>query len=296
MELESFHRLVLAGVLGATSGMLAWLVAKLGLILWSAVTARRREILPMLAAPGDSKRREHRRLGREIGAWLASLLAAAAVFTVVYLFAPARIAFEVADWSWIAAAAMVIADLGFVLYMIYRIARARRRFGHAWAMRRSVGAVLERLSISGYRIFHEVRVEDELIDHVVLGEKGVFLVTTVARRPDRKDPERMVKLKAGKLGFSNGVIEGMPVGNAARKLSMLSSELNRIVGHKVAVKSIIAVPGWRSQPEADANHLLLNEDNLVTMTSWTSAETFLMREDLPGLEKFLGDASSVATL
>ncbi|MDX1442729.1 MAG: nuclease-related domain-containing protein [Gammaproteobacteria bacterium] len=296
MELELFHRIVMAGVFGVVAGMAAWLVAKGSLLLWSLWATRRPVGQPMPSAPGDSERRAHRRLGRELAAWLASLLVSLTVFLEAYFFGPTQIEMQVAMWGWILALLLVIGDLGFVGYMLYRIVRARRRHRYAWAMRRAVGGILERTCLGGYRLFNEVRIEDEVIDHVLLGEKGVFLISTIARRPPRKLDAPTVKLKAGKLGFSDGVIEGIPVGDAARKLSLLGSELTRLVGHRVQVKSIIAVPGWNSQPDADANHLLLNENNLVSLASWNSADAFLMHEDLPNLESFLNDAASIKLL
>ena len=296
MELDLFHRIVLAAAVGVVSGIVALLAAGLGLLAWAPLAKRRPIGLAMPAAPGDRNRRAHRRLGRELSGWLASLLTAAIVFALVFLFGPQRLEDEIAVWGWIAAVIIVLGDLGFTGYMLYRIVRARRDHRHAWAMRRAVGGVLERTNLGGYRLFNEVRVEDEVIDHVLLGEKGVFIINTIARQVPRKLDAPTVKLKAGKLGFSDGAIEGIPVGDAARKLSLLGGELSRRVGHRVHVRSILAVPGWNSQPDADANHLLLNENNLVTVASWNSADAYLMSEDLPGLEQFLTEACSVKVL
>jgi hypothetical protein len=296
MELELFHRLVLAGAIGAAAGMAAWLFARAAIVAWLPLAKRRVVNLALPASPGDRIRRKYRDYGRELAVWLSGLLVMLSVAVVVWLLAPQSVEWSLPLLAWIGMLVLVVGDLVFVGWVLYRIIRRRSELRHGWAMRRAVAGILERMCMNGYRIFHDVRVEDSVIDHVVLGEKGVFCITTVARRIPRKLESPTVRLKAGKLGFSDGFVAGIPVGDAARKLSLLSGELTRLVGHKVQVKSILAAPGWHSQPDADANHLLLNENNLVTMASWNSADAFLMHEDLPGLEKWLTDASTVKAL
>ncbi len=134
------------------------------------------------------------------------------------------------------------------------------------------------------------------MDHVVIGEKGVFVVNTVARPLPKGDGKAGVLLQAGKLVFSNGITEPVPVGEAARNLSLVTAEVSRIAGHRIMVRSVLAIPGWQTRPDGEANHLVLNESNLVTLASWNNPDAFLMNEDLLNLERFLTQASSRVAL
>lgn len=289
-----WHHLAAGLAGGAIGGLVFWLAARLGLL----VAARLPQALPftgeLLAGAGDRDRLRHGELGREIASLLAAVLVALIVAVAITL-AGAKI---VPAWpmpAWIAAGAAGFALVAFAIYQSIRLAGKRRRARFAWAARGAVGNVLERLNFSGNRVFHEVRVEGAVIDHVVVGRRGVFSINVVPRRLPNKAQRLPAELKNGKLRLA-GQLEALPVGDAARNMTLLTGALSRIVGHRVPVRSVLAVPGWDSRPDGKGNHLVLNEKNLVMLTSWNTPDAYLMDEDCATIQAFLHEASRAPRL
>lgn len=199
-------------------------------------------------------------------------------------------------WSWIPAALFAMALFAAGVWFTARVLRERRRLRFTWAAKAAVGDILKRLNFAGNRVFHEVAVEGATIDHVVVGLKGVFAVNVVARPAPRKaNGHAQVELRNGKLSLG-GQVEALPVGDAARNMSLLTAALTRIIGHRVTVRSVLAVPGWNTAPNNGGNHLLLNEGNLPMITSWNTPDVYLMAEDCAAIQQFLHGASRAQAL
>lgn len=293
MELETWQRVIAALITGMLAGAVAWLLGRASLFLGDLMR-RRLPTLNIPATAGDAARRTYRGLGRVMAVWLSAICAAALSAATAWFLMPAQIEWQVATWAWIIGTVLVIGDLGLVAWFLFKLFRARRIARYDWAAHRAVGGVLDRLCLAGYRVFHEVRLEGVSVDHVVLGEKGVFALKTVARVAPKS--RAAAKLENGKLAFSDGHIDAFSAGEAARNLGLLSGALTKILGHRANVRSVLALPGWQCRPDGAANHLLLNESNLVTLPSWNTPDAFLMNEDLPNLEAWLAERSSVERL
>src|SRR5690606_19353524 len=118
-----------------------------------------------------------------------------------------------------------------------------------------------------------------------------FAINVVARAlPKNAEGRPAVELKNGKLLLA-GNIEALPVGEAARNMTLLSSALTRLAGHRVPVRSVLVVPGWHCVPNDAGNHLVLNESSLAMVTSWNTPDAYLMDEDCLAIQTFLHEAS-----
>ena len=60
-----------------------------------------------------------------------------------------------------------------------------------------------------------------------------------------------------------------------------------MLGHKVRVRSVIAVPGWDIGEQASENHLLVNERTIPMLRGWRDQSDYLMNEDVDALQKEL---------
>lgn len=292
MTVEPFHQLIFALSVGVTGGIAALLLAQAGLFVWKYLPRMKLPYLNVTVGAGDAYRQQHRAAGRQLASGLLALTVAGFATAVAWLLRPGQLPVNVPLWGWIGVAVVLVAIIGFAGYGLFRLWQRRRMLALEWAACRGVGATLERLCLGGFRVFHDVVIEQVRMDHVVIGEKGVFVVNTVARRLPKGDGKAGVLLQAGKLVFSNGITEPVPVGEAARNLSLVTAEVSRIAGHRIMVRSVLAIPGWQTRPDGEANHLVLNESNLVTLASWNNPDAFLMNEDLLNLERFLTQASS----
>jgi len=119
---------------------------------------------------------------------------------------------------------------------------------------RAVGQELSQLMLDGYRIFHDFQADKFNIDHIVIGENGVFAIETKGRaKPDRGKgkEEARVTYDGQSLQFPSWS-EQEPLEQAKRQAAWLSNWLSKAVGAPVAVKPVLALPGWyveRKKPD-----------------------------------------------
>lgn len=239
------------------------------------------------AAAGAGVQRDWLAAGRQLAALGAGLLAALAVAGALGLAGGVDLGLP----GWFSALALLAAVLvlAAAAWRTSKLLIGRRQLKDAWQAQVATGSALKRLNQGGFRVFHDVRVEGAIIHHVVLGTRGVFAVTVVPRRVPR-GVRPVVELRNGKLVFGNET-DAMPVGEAARNMTLLAAALSRKAGHRVVVRSVIAVPGWNAVPTQGANHLLMNENNLVMLPSWNTPDAYLMDEDFGLLQDLLIQAS-----
>jgi hypothetical protein len=71
-----------------------------------------------------------------------------------------------------------VAATGFSIYQILRIIRKTRAMALGRDGERAVGQYLERFREQGFQVFHDVVGEHFNIDHVLIGDKGIFAIET----------------------------------------------------------------------------------------------------------------------
>ena len=67
----------------------------------------------------------------------------------------------------------------------------------------------------------------------------------------------------------------------------LEKEICKLLGHKIRVRSVIAVPGWNIGEQASERHLLVNERTIAMLRGWKDQSDYLMNEDVDALQKEL---------
>lgn len=147
--------------------------------------------------------------------------------------------------------------VGFVAYFIYRLNKAlRQRHNERLGLdcERAVGQELNQLMLDGCRVFHDFQTEKFNIDHIVVGENGVFAIETKGRaKPDRgKGQEDARVIYDGQTLQFPTWREQEPLDQAKRQASWLSEWLSKAVGDQVPVKPALALPGWyvdRKKPD-----------------------------------------------
>jgi hypothetical protein len=153
-----------------------------------------------------------------------------------------------------AAAAMAAAAYSYSLIRLVQQIRKRRETRIRRDGKISVGQALEALAQDGYRVFHDFPAESSLIDHIVLGKNGVFTVTTkVHMRPgNSKRVEDATVTYNGHALFFRRQADEKTISHAQQQADWLSEWIARATGEEVAVRAVVAVPGWfvqRTTPE-----------------------------------------------
>lgn len=143
-------------------------------------------------------------------------------------------------------AAVAVGFLGYALFKLSRFRQERRKIRLGYEGRMIVGQALDRLMQPSGRVFHDYPAGDFDIDHIVVGAKGVFTIETrtcANRRPGNFRQDATVAYDSRALHFSNGTDIEM-IEQAQRQAEWLSRRLSRAVDEEIAVRAIIALPGW----------------------------------------------------
>ena len=111
---------------------------------------------------------------------------------------------------------------------------------------RFVGQYLEELRAGGARVFHDVLAEGFNLDHVVVSERGIFLIET--KTWTKLGPESKIRVEEGRL-YKNGFLENPnPIVQAAAEAAWLKQLLSQSIGKPVTVRAVVLFPGWWVEP------------------------------------------------
>lgn len=124
----------------------------------------------------------------------------------------------------------------------YRLFRHRQDLYLGLDGELAVGQELNLLMLDGYRVFHDFPADSFNIDHIVIGPNGVFAVETKGRPKPVKGDVNIIYDGEG-LKFPTHY-ESEPLEQAKRQATWLAKWLTSAVGSQVAVKPVLAFPGW----------------------------------------------------
>ncbi len=79
----------------------------------------------------------------------------------------------------------------------------------------------------------------------------------------------------------------MPIVNRTSTAARLEKEISQLLGQKIRVRSVIAVPGWNIGEQTSEQHLLVNERTIPMIRGWRDRSDYLMNEDVDALQKEL---------
>ncbi len=217
----------------------------------------------------------------------AIYLSGALVFLVLFVAAyvlQARSLFEgYPAWQlWLQIGFLALAAL-LAAWRLGRTILARRQVSFVRDANVAVGHQLQQISTGANRVFHDVVTSAGVVDHVLVGQTGVYAINVVARRGGKNGT---ALLDNNTIRFSNSD-EAVPVVGITAGAIRLEKEITRMLGHKVRVRSVIAVPGWDIGDQRSDKHLLVNERTIPMLRGWRDQSDYLMNEDVEALQKEL---------
>lgn len=214
----------------------------------------------------------------------STYVGAAVVFVVMYgvawlLDGPSLFA-GYPEWQLYAVFAALLGAACFAAYRLLHTVLCWRavRFLHDANM--AIGHQLQQIAAEHGRAYHDVPTPAGVIDHVLVGQNGVYAVTVIARRRWRKG---VVRLDDNELVFSNAGYRA-PIVDATAGARRLARECRHLTGRPVRVRSVIAVPGWDIADQFGQEHLLVNERNLAMMRGWRDRGDYLMDEEAAAIQ------------
>ncbi len=147
----------------------------------------------------------------------------------------------------------------------------------------AIGHQLQRIAAEHGCAYHDVPTHGGIIDHVLVGQNGVYALTVIARRHWRTGE---VRLDDNELRFSSSQ-QPMSLVDATAGARGLARECRHLAGRPVRVRSVIAVPGWHIAEQTGQAHLLVNEHSLAMMRGWRDQGDYLMDEEAAAIRQEL---------
>ena len=147
----------------------------------------------------------------------------------------------------------------------------------------AIGHQLHQLSGDITRAFHDVATSAGIVDHVIVSQNGLYAVNVIARRSRKRG---VATLDENSVEFSCSKNDE-PIAVINAKNSRLEKEFRKLLGHKVRVRSVIALPGWDIHEQTSHEHLLVNEQTIAMLTGWKDNSDHLMNEDVEILQREL---------
>jgi hypothetical protein len=169
---------------------------------------------------------------------------------------------------------------------VWRLGRtilARRQIKFVRDANVAVGHQLQNIATGANRVFHDVETSAGVVDHVLVGQTGIYAVNVVARRGAAKGK---AVLDNSDLRFANSE-STVSVVDTTASTARLEKEVCKLLRHKIRVRSVIAVPGWEIGEQASERHLLVNERTIAMLRGWKDQSDYLMNEDVDVLQQEL---------
>lgn len=243
------------------------------LIIFYRVLRQRRHSatspLPAMGArvPGQALLEGIDRIDQEIEDFTSGSLAFLALFVGVII---ADVYFGEPEARALSAAGSGAVGIAFYALSLTRLAhlmRERRNLRLGYDGRVAVVRALSILAPEGYRVYHDVPAEGFTIDHVVVGKKGVFaLETTTRAKPARAGGvEPATVAYNGQVLFFPRATDDRTVARAEKRAEWLSEWLGRATGEEVAVRAVVAAPGWFVKRTTPAGIPVVNPKQIASL-------------------------------
>lgn len=231
------------------------------------------------------------RLKGEQALYLTLTLMFFVTFGIAILLRPQDTYGELPQWQNLLVLSIVVLGAAYGVYRFVKVIIQRRHVAYVRDANLAVGHSLQRLTTDQIRVFHEVVCPAGVIDNVVVGLQGVYAVSVVAVKPGK---DNRVRLRGENLSFAPGNVS-RSIATAGHKAKQLTKVLQKQTGHKVRVRSVIAVPGWDIESQTSEDYLVVNERNLAMMRGWKDQKDFLMNEDVETINRYLTERNTVSS-
>ena len=256
---------------------------------WLAVGASLQRRNPfgehILREPGHRVRQSLQNLDRRYFLYLSGLMVFVLLLVVALALRTPPLPFELPAWVWLALTAVAAVVSLLIPFQVVKLKRDRSKLAFRKSANMAVGHALQRIASRGYNVYHDVRVGSHVIDNVVIGAKGAYAVNVFVLGNQRAK-NGTARLDDSSLVFGKAKTSA-PVGVSVNRVSGLSKELSKVIGHPIRVRSVIAIPGWNVASVDSDKHLLVNEKNVVMLTGWTDPDTYLMDDDVTQIHDYL---------
>ena len=277
MEIEAISG---AATVALTSTVVFLLIAKTWNVVSRTISSTPSFSDRIMHEAAQRFRDELERLSTSQATYLSGVLVFITLFVAAYVLQAKHLFEGYPQWQLYLQLSFLLLTSAFAIYALCKTIFARRQVKFIRDANIAIGHQLQQMSARGTRVFHDVTTSAGIVDHVIIGQKGIYAVNVVAQRSRKRAHTR---LNDNQLEFSNGK-NTQSIVNIAAKAIRLQKEFRDLVGHNVRVRSVVAVPGWDIGEQTNENHLLVNERTIAMLSGWKDNSDFLMNEDVDALQ------------
>jgi len=280
MDIESFSG---AATVALASTFVFVLVMKSWQIIARAVNSSPNFSDSMMREAAQRFRDEFQRLSDKQSAYLIAGLVFIVLFVAAYALNAERIYVGYPEWQLYIFLTAICAGALLVCARLVQTFVNRHQVKLLRDANIAIGHQLQCIAADFGRVYHDVETTVGVIDHVIVGQTGAYAVNVFARRPTKQGN---VRLDNNKLLFCP---DGKPqsIVATAKKTAALERDFRRLLDHRVRVRSVIAVPGWKIHEQSSEEHLLVNDHSLSMLRGWKDQADYLMNEDVDALHNML---------
>lgn len=280
MDLEAISG---AATVALASTILFMLIAKFWNALTRAVGSGPSFADSIMQEAAQRFRDELQRLSTTQSIYLGAALVFAMLFVAAYVLQAQQLFVGYPHWQLHLLLGFLVLAVGFALYLLLSTTVARRQVRFLQDANIAIGHQLQQITGGLTQVFHDIKTSAGIIDHVVIGQTGLYAVNVVAKRA-RKG--HSVRLHGNVLQFSNSKTE-LSIVDLAARAARLEKEFHKLLGHGVRVRSVIAAPGWDIGEQTNEHHLLVNERNIGMLRGWRDDSDHLLNEEVDVLKNEL---------
>jgi hypothetical protein len=154
------------------------------------------------------------------------------------------------------------------IYKLWEAKRQARFIRQGRDGERIVAEYLDDLREEGCRIFHDVIGDNFNLDHVIVSEKGIYVIETKTYSKPVKGNSKI--LYNGETIVVNGIATKEPIIQVTAAARWLREILKQSTGKSYAVKPVVVFPEWyveQSQPPKKSEVWVLNPKALKSFIS-----------------------------
>ena len=178
---------------------------------------------------------------------------------------------------------ILLLPLAFAALKFVQLARYRIRLAKLLVLHTQMAQRLIEAQLRGNRVYPSVRINDGMLDNVVVGANGVYAVQLFASPPGAES----VSYERGGLVFQPGG-QRIILKQYSNRIRGLASVLSGELGRQVTVLPVIAVPDCRIASKADDGPELVSLQACAAFVSWQNHDFFLHDEDVAKISGWLG--------
>lgn len=270
-----------AATVALTSTILFLLIAKVWGVLSRTVGSGPLFADSIMHEAAQRFRDELDRLSASRSIYLGSALVFAVLFMAAYVLQAQQLFAGYPDWQLYMQLVFLVFAVGLAVFRLGKTVIAARQVKFLRDANIAVGHQLRQLANGFTQVFHDAETSAGIVDHVLIGQNGLYAVNVIARRAPASGDVRLI---GNELQFSDSE-DDVSIVDIAAKTRRLEKEFSELLGHKVRVRSVIAAPGWEIVEQTNEDHLLVNERNIGMLRGWKDNSDHMMNEDADRLKK-----------